>query len=355
MVPAARVRLQPLDLERPRGREEGRGQRDRDEDRGDDARHQRGEPDRDGGQAGADEQPPAPLRRAIQPDRDVALHGDSGRPSRQTAEDLDDGPGQRDGDGDGRDGDDHPGDAPERRAGREGDDHQGRVEPHPLRVHLEGRDPAVEQHLGHDQDGQDQRRADATRGKGREQHDDAREDGAEVRHEPAEEDDDRQRAGLGHTEDHQEDQHRDAAQRCPEPGPPQVAAGGPHRHSARVEGPIAAPGRQALRRDADGTVPVQQEVERQEAGEHQDGDDRRRGPEHAERARRQPGVNWSVEALHGRRQVGRQAGRNHPLGDLVSTGLSTNHLAATVQKLTDQFNAWLSSSAMGVLGSAASI
>ncbi len=39
---------------------------------------------------------------------------------------------------------------------------------------------------------------------------------------------------------------------------------------------------------------------------------------------------------------------------MVSTGLSTD-LAATVQKLTDQFNAWLSSSAMGVLGSAASI
>ena len=104
---------------------------------------------------------------------------------------------------------------------------------------------------------------------------------------------------------------------CPERGPPQVAAGGPHRHPARVEGPIAAPGRQALRRDADGTVPIQQEVERQEAGEHQDGDDRRGGAEHAHGARRQPGVELVGEVLHGRRQVGRQAGRDHPLGDLV--------------------------------------
>ena len=110
-------------------------------------------------------------------------------------------------------------------------------------------------------------------GEGDDQQDDRRHQPADVRDEPPEEHDDRERAGQGHTEEDQEESFRGAVERGDHRGPTQVAADPLEGDMSTGRDLVAAPGVGRRERPDPRLVAVHHEEEGQERAQDRDGRD----------------------------------------------------------------------------------
>ena len=124
-----------------------------------------------------------------------------------------------------------------------------------------------------DQDQQDQGGGRSLRCDGDDQQDDRRHQAADVRDEPPEEHDDRERAGQGHTEEDQEESFRGAVERGDHRGPTQVAADPLEGDMTTGRDLVAAPGVGRRERPDPRLVAVHHEEEGQERAQDRDGRD----------------------------------------------------------------------------------
>ena len=270
-------------------RRECRREDDPQDERDDDDRYLDGGGDGNAEKRQRDEQPPAELPEPVEPDRDdrvrigqTAFRFDTQHRDRCVSH------GQDEGDhGDRREQPDDPGQCGPR---REGDQCERRMDVHGLVIDDRREELALDDVQDRDQDQQDQGGGRSLRCDGDDQEDDRRHQPADVRDEPAKEDDDRERAGQGHAKEDQEESLRGTVERGDDGGPAQVSAD-------PLEGDVAArrdrvPTPRVRRREHPDPrlVAVHHEEERQERAQDRD---RREGADvggHPMRRGREPAL-----------------------------------------------------------------